>query len=295
MSIISVKNLTKVYKNNYGIHDINIEVDKGTSFGFLGPNGAGKSTTIRHLMGYIKADKGTVEMFGTNVWKESHLVQPKIGYLPGEITFPEQTNGLDYIKMIFSLREQTNWEYVEELIQYWQFNPDIKIKKMSKGMKQKVALIIAFMHNPELLILDEPTTGLDPLMQQKFIDLVISEKAKGTTVFISSHIFAEIEKTCDQIAIVKSGKIVSDFVLQELVDLSDKRYVVKFSKEAIDSPFLRENINKNVARYKVPYNEVENFFKEIKKVDFVSLKEVPFSLEKYFMDFYDKNKEVAHV
>ncbi|ATZ18470.1 ABC transporter ATP-binding protein [Williamsoniiplasma somnilux] len=290
MKVIEIKNLTKKFKTGYGIFDINIEVKAGEVYGYLGPNGSGKSTTIRHIMGYLKPQAGSAHIFGKDAWLESNLIQNDLGYLPGEIAFPEYNSGIDFIKMIFNLREQTNWDYVEELINYWEFDPNVKIKKMSKGMKQKVGLVIAFMHKPKLLVLDEPTNGLDPLMQEKFISLILKEKAAGTTVLMSSHIFAEIEKTCDKVAIIKSGRIISDVEMNKLKLKSDRKYEIEF----VDSKVLKEYLYKNSKTkhlYKIPYDQVDDFFEKLKKFNIKDFNEIPFSLEEYFLDFYKKEEK----
>lgn len=284
--IINIKTLTKKFKSGYGIFDINLIVKKGDVYGYLGPNGSGKSTTIRHMMGYLKPQKGSVEIMNKNAWKQSHLIQSEVGYVPGEINLPEYVSGLNFIKQIFNLRNQNNWDYVEYLINYFEFNPNIKIKKMSKGMKQKVALVIAFMHNPRLLILDEPTTGLDPLMKNKFINLVLECKNNGSTILLSSHIFEEIEKTCNKVAIIRSGKIVADIDLENLKQISDRRYEIVFkNNQILKSKFLKEIVD-NKALYVVQANQVNNFFEELKNYQIEMLREIPFSLEKYFLNFY---------
>ncbi|AGJ90962.1 ABC transporter ATP-binding protein [Mycoplasma putrefaciens] len=293
--IISITNLTKKYKSGYGIFDINLKVKKGEIYGYLGPNGAGKSTTIRHMMGYIKPEKGTTKILQKDAWKESHFIQPRIGYVPGEINLPEYMNGLDFIKQIFSLRKQTNWDYVEKLIKYFEFDPNIKIKKMSKGMKQKVALVIAFMHKPELLILDEPTSGLDPLMQNKFINLVLEHKKLNTTIIMSSHIFDEIEKTCNKVAIIRSGRIIADIDLENLRQISDRNYQITFSDNKILKSKFLKSFNNNQALYVVSADQVANFFESLKKYDIKMLKEIPFSLEKYFLNFYNQKGENKNV
>ncbi|EOA07156.1 ABC transporter, ATP-binding component [Mycoplasma yeatsii 13926] len=288
--IIRINNLTKKFKSGYGIFDINLIVKQGDVYGYLGPNGSGKSTTIRHMMGYIKPLKGSVNIMNKDAWKQSHLIQSEVGYIPGEINLPDYVNGLDFIKQIFKLRNQTNWDYVEYLINYFEFNPNIKIKKMSKGMKQKVALVIAFMHNPKLLILDEPTTGLDPLMKNKFINLVLECKNNGATILLSSHIFEEIEKTCNKVAIIKSGKIIADIDLENLKQISDRRYEISFkNNQILESKFLKE-VNDNKVLYIVPTNHVNNFFEQLKNYEIEMLKEIPFSLEKYFLNFYKRNE-----
>ncbi|WP_204305207.1 ABC transporter ATP-binding protein [Spiroplasma citri] len=191
MEIISLKNMTKKYNPNIGCFNINIAVKKGEVYGFLGPNGAGKTTVIRQMVGFIKSDNGTGTILGYDVWKDTKNIMKDLGYLAGEVNLPEYMTGISYLKTISEIRGNVDWKYVEKLIEYFDFDPKQKIKKMSKGMKQKVAIISAFMHKPKVLILDEPTSGLDPLMQQKFDTLIKNLQKEEATIFMSSHIFSE--------------------------------------------------------------------------------------------------------
>ncbi|ACU78541.1 ABC transporter, ATP-binding component [synthetic Mycoplasma mycoides JCVI-syn1.0] len=289
--IIEIKNLTKKYNNGYGIFDINLEVNQGDIYGYLGPNGAGKSTTIRHLMGYIRQNKGKALIFNEDCWKHSYKIQPSVGYLPGEINYPEHENGLSYIKFIYKLRKQENWDYVEKLIKYWEFNPNIKIKKMSKGMKQKLGLVLCLMHQPKVLILDEPTTGLDPLIKNKFIQLMLKLKQNNTTIFLSSHVFEEVEKLCNKVAIIKSGRIINKLDLDLIKTTSDREYKITFKNHNIYKNEFLTNVNDLIATYKVPINKVNYFFNELKSYEINLFEEIPFSLENYFLKFYKKEGE----
>ncbi|AUF83488.1 ABC transporter ATP-binding protein [Mesoplasma syrphidae] len=289
--IIKINNLSKIYPNGYGIFNIDLCVNQGEVFGYLGPNGAGKSTTIRTIMGYIKPDQGSCEVFDYSSWKDAATIQSQVGYLPGEIAFPEFMTGTEFIKLVYNLRNQTNWNEVEELIKYWEFDPNKKIKKMSKGMKQKVGLIIAFMHHPQLIILDEPTSGLDPLMQQKFINLVNQRKSQKTTFLMSSHIFEEIEKTCDNVAIIKSGKIVSSFDLEKLRQENERYYTVVFKSNDVLKKYKVLKQELNSVTYSVLPGQVPEFVKDLNNYEIEMISENPFSLEKYFMNFYKEEGE----
>lgn len=215
-SVIKVSNLTKDYGQGRGVFDVSLEVKKGQVFGFLGPNGAGKTTTIRHLLGFSKPQGGSTSILGLDCWSKPATVQEHLGYLAGEIAFPDKMTGWQFIKMIAEMRGIKDLKHVEDLCEYFQLKPNGELKRMSKGMKQKVGLVIAFMHDPDIIILDEPTSGLDPLMQAKFCDLIKREKAKGKTILMSSHIFEEIEKTCDIVAIIKGGKIAAQFEIDKI-------------------------------------------------------------------------------
>lgn len=206
--MIKVKNLTKKFKNGKGIFGISFEVGQGEVFGFIGPNGAGKSTTIRHLMGFLKPDSGTATISDYDCWFKAERVKNKIGYLPGEIVFPSEMSASDFIKLQAGIRNIKDKRKTDELIERFNLNTNVPIKNMSKGMKQKLAIVSAFMGDPEIILLDEPSTGLDPLMQRELISLFKEEKSKGKTIFLSSHIFEEIENVADTICIIKDGKIV---------------------------------------------------------------------------------------
>ena len=240
-AVIKVINLTKDYGMNRGCFDVSFEVRKGEVFGFLGPNGAGKTTTIRHLLGFSKPQSGGTEIFGMDCWKQPSQIQEHLGYLAGEISFPENMTGWQFIKQIAEMRK-VGLERAEELCKYFGLKPHGELKRMSKGMKQKTALVIAFMHDADIIILDEPTSGLDPLMQAKFCDLVAKEKKKGKTILMSSHMFEEVEKTCDRVAIIKQGKIIAEVDLKEMETKKDTRYMVpaRFSLEKFFMHYYKE-------------------------------------------------------
>ncbi|MBN2534201.1 MAG: ABC transporter ATP-binding protein [Spirochaetales bacterium] len=210
--IIELKNLTKYYGSYPGIMDINLGINEGEIFGFLGPNGAGKSTTIRLIIGLIKPTQGEISIFG-KVKRAHHLeIFKEIGYLPGDIGLYKDLNGNDYLNHLLKLRMGKNYrknnDTLMNLQKRFSIRFDKKINTYSKGMRQITGIIQAFMHNPRLLILDEPTTGLDPMMQEEFFNLILEEKKNGKTIFLSSHILSEIEKVCDRVGIIKKGKLI---------------------------------------------------------------------------------------
>ena len=242
MGVIEIKHLTRDYGHGKGVFDISFDVNRGEVFGFLGPNGAGKTTTIRHLVGFIKNQSGTCTINGHDCWKESAYINKDLGYIPGEMAFFDDMTGHEFLGFmakyrghvdmrrqqelieLFELNPQgkikkmskgmkhrghVDMRRQQELIELFELNPQGKIKKMSKGMKQKLGIVSAFMHNPDILILDEPTSGLDPLMQKHFIELIAKEKEKGKTILLSSHIFEEVERTCDRVGIIRQGKMVT--------------------------------------------------------------------------------------
>lgn len=228
MKQIGVECLTKDYGHGRGVFDVNFEVNEGEVFGFLGPNGAGKSTTIRHLMGFSKPDAGSVTLFGKESFPHYAEVMDRVGYLPGEIALPAGLTGWEFLDMMKGLRKHDCDAQIDELIELFELDPSGETKRMSLGVKRKLAVVAAFMHDPDILILDEPTSGLDPVMQEIFIEFVRREKARGKTVLLSSHIFTEVDTTCDRIAIIKDGRIVSEFIADDLRHKSNKNYELGF-------------------------------------------------------------------
>ena len=174
MSVINVQNLTRDYGLGKGIFDVSVKVDQGEAFGFLGPNGAGKTTTIRHLMGFIRPKAGSCQIDGLDCWKNRDEIQKRLGYIPGEISFFEDLTGKEFLKFVSDYRRTGKNNRIREMMERFELDPRGKIKKMSKGMKQKLGIVVAFMHDPYILILDEPTSGLDPLMQNRFIELALT-------------------------------------------------------------------------------------------------------------------------
>lgn len=294
--MIQILGLTQQFSNGRGIFDVTFEVGKGEVFGFLGPNGAGKSTTIRHLMGYMKPQKGIAIIHGFNTWEQQEKARENVGYLPGEISFMDGMNGLEFIHLMAGMQSLKDKKRRNELIERFQFDPKTPIRKMSKGMKQKVGIVVAFMHNPEVYILDEPTSGLDPLMQKVLIELVLEEKAKGKTFIMSSHSFAEIEKTCDRAAIIKEGRIVTVKNIKDLQLMQRKIYDITLANkndvENIQASNLTiEKTNGNVVRIVVQgdYNEL---IEELSKFNVSNISNVNQSLEDVFMNYYVTKKAV---
>jgi ABC-2 type transport system ATP-binding protein len=208
LAMVETKQLSKNYKHNRGVHDMNMAIQQGEVVGIVGKNGAGKTTTMRMLMGFIHPSKGSAAIRGMDAWSKAAKTKPLIGYVPGEIAFPDTKSGATFLQNELALLRANKDEYVNELIQRFKIDLTADLRRMSKGMKQKTALVCAFMTKPPLLLLDEPTTGLDPVMRDAFIDLILQVKAQGTTVFLSSHMFNELERTCDRIMFLKDGQVI---------------------------------------------------------------------------------------
>ena len=206
--VIETQGLTKQYGRYRGIVDVDMVVNQGEVFGFLGPNGAGKTTTIRVLLDLIRPSAGSARVFGIESSADPVAIHRRIGYLPGEWNLYDRLTGAETIRYFANLRGGADRAYVDQLVQRLDLDPSRRFREYSKGNKQKVGLVVALQHRPELLILDEPTSGLDPLIQQEFFALVREAKAEGRTVFLSSHIISEVERTCDRVAIIREGRIV---------------------------------------------------------------------------------------
>lgn len=208
MSVIEVKNLTKYYGKARGIVDVSFHVDEGEIFGFIGPNGAGKSTTIRLLLSLIHPTSGTGTIFGKDCIQYGPEIRRDIGYLPSEVFYYERMRVIDLLKYAASFYEGDHTQRMNELAELMELEMNRRIEDLSYGNRKKVGIVQGLLHQPKLLFLDEPTAGLDPLMQQKFFQLVREENKRGVTVFFSSHILGEVQRMCSRVGIIKEGRIV---------------------------------------------------------------------------------------
>ena len=224
MPIILTENLTKFYGRQRGIEGLDLEVQEGEVFGFLGPNGAGKTTTIRLLMGLLRPDSGTAAVGGLNCWRDAVEVKKLIGYLPSDFSLDPNLTGGEIIAYLGHLRGGVDRSYVADLAGRLDLELGRKFRQYSHGNRQKVGIVQAFMHRPRLLILDEPTTGLDPLMQQVFANMVHEARNEGHTVFLSSHVLSEAERLCDRVGIIRDGRLVQVGTVEALRDI--KRFQI---------------------------------------------------------------------
>ena len=310
MCVIRVENLTKDYGFNRGVFNISFSIKKGEVFGFLGPNGAGKSTTIRHLMGFSKPDKGNTFIFDKETFAKYYEILNHVGYIPGEIALPQSLTGLEYIDLMQSLQKNKNETRLKELLEIFDLDyTDLKIntKYLSLGEKRKLAIITAFMNDPDVLILDEPTSGLDIVMQEKFIKFIKEEKKRGKTILLSSHIFGEVEETCDRIAIIKNGKIISEFLTNDLKHATKKNYKIFFNsfddykkcfKKVKTLKYIKVLENSEEEKYILILIDDKNISKLVSLLcdynvkEFCNIKE---SLEEYFMKFYKEDEDFGGI
>jgi ABC-2 type transport system ATP-binding protein len=228
-AIIETEKLTKSYGSHRGIIDVDLVVNEGEAFGFLGPNGAGKTTTIRTLLDHIRPTSGMARIFGIVTTENPVAIHRRIGYLPGEFTLYDKMTGGQTIEYFANLRGGVDRQYQRDLIARLDVDPSRKFREYSKGNKQKIGLIVALQHRPDLLLLDEPTSGLDPLVQQTFYAVIREAKAEGRTVFLSSHILSEVERTCDRVAIIRDGRLVRVDRTEALRDLAHHQVEVVFT------------------------------------------------------------------
>ncbi|MCR4562013.1 MAG: ABC transporter ATP-binding protein [Bacilli bacterium] len=297
--IISVDHLTKDYGYHRGVFDVSIKVHKGECYGYLGPNGAGKSTTIRHIMGFSKPQEGSVKIYGIDSFGNTEKILERVGYLPGEPAIPAGLDGMGFIRMMQDMRHERNNERLEYLLKTFSLDPNVPIKSMSLGEKRKLAVVAAFMNDPEVLILDEPTSGLDPIMQQVFINFIIQEKKRGKTILLSSHIFSEVDATCDTISIIKDGIHVSTFKANDLKEPDVATYnfyfhnlesIEEFKNRKPNCEIIAENKNRKIVTVKVKRENYREFFSSLSGLAIREFDEKPFTLQDYFMSFYKEEK-----
>ncbi len=295
--IIEVKNVTKDYGNGRGIFNINLEIEKGKMYGFVGANGAGKTTTIRNIMGFLKPDNGKITVCGLDSWEESDKAKKYIGYVPGEISFPDLKSGTEFIKLQAELLGVTDLSYSNSLIKRLQLDITANLKRMSKGMKQKTALVVALIADPEILILDEPTTGLDPLMRVEFMEILKEEAQKGKTIFISSHLYEELEKTCDYVVLIDQGKIVEVADMNKIINREYTDLKIEFNEEKDYEKFklLGYKIVRDQQKYKqvtvsIKKGNFNELFKTLKQYNVKFISEVKYTLENHFNEVIKKER-----
>ncbi|MBM7709880.1 ABC transporter ATP-binding protein [Enterococcus lemanii] len=290
MAYIDINHLTKDYGKGHGIFDISLEIEKGEIYGFVGINGAGKTTTIRHMMGFLKPDEGSVTINGLDATKSSAEVKRYVSYIPGEINFPGNTSGEEFLKEQIYLSGRGSWERAQELSDLLQLDATANVRAMSKGMKQKTAIVSAFASDADILIMDEPTTGLDPLMRDVFLDLLKEEKQKGKTAFMSSHIFQEVEEVCDRVAVIRDGKIIDIIDMKTIRYNKNKIYRMEFKTPEDFERFLGlgyelSQVKKDDLQVFVQINdkEINRLILDLKAFDLVYFKEMKVTFEDYII------------
>ena len=304
--IIEIKGLTKSYGGKRGIVDVSLDVAEGEVFGFLGPNGAGKTTTIRLLMALLHADAGSARIAGLDCWQQSVEIKRLIGYVPGEPSLDPNLTGGQILEYFGHLRGGVDKAYLKQLIKRLDLDPNRKFRQYSTGNKRKVVLIQAFMHRPRLLILDEPTSGLDPLNQQEFDGMVLDARDEGRTVFLSSHVLSEVEKTCTRVGIIREGSLVKVGDIADLKDIKRFEITISFAHpvpagafEKLDGVVEVETLNNGSAVRLAMQGAADAVIKAAAQYPVVSLTSYEPSLEDIFLRFYEgdepKPREAAGV
>jgi len=290
MAVIETKGLTKYYGKSRGIEGLDLLVNEGEIFGFLGPNGAGKTTTIRSLLGLIFPTGGTASVFGLDIIRDSVAIRSRVGYIPGEPNFYPKMTGHELLDYLARFRPDHQIALRDELVE--RFNLDLKkrCKDYSRGNKQKLAIIIACMHDPDLLVLDEPTLGLDPIMQKEFYALMLESSRRGRTVLLSSHILGDVDKTCERVGIIKEGHLVA---VEKVTQLESKKvhrvnavFADKVDAKEFDLPGVTVvRHNEKTVELKVK-GEIDTVVKTLGRHKLVDLDFEHASLEEVFLEFY---------
>jgi ABC-2 type transport system ATP-binding protein len=305
-AIIDVEKLSKSYGDKRGIVDVTFQVEEGEVFGFLGPNGSGKTTTIRVLMALLRADSGTARIAGKDCWQDSVEIKRIIGYVPGEPALDPNLTGGQILEYFAHLRGGVDQTYLKQLIERLDLDTNRKFRQYSTGNKRKVVLIQAFMHKPRVLILDEPTSGLDPLNQQEFDGMVREAKKEGRTVFLSSHVLSEVEKTCDRVGIIRDGRLVKIGGVHELTDIKRYEITISFAHPVPVDTFAKlngvagvETLNNGTAVHLTMQGAADAVIKAAAQYEVVSLTSYEPSLEDIFLRYYERDgqapKEAASV
>ena len=292
MEAIKTNNLTKYYGKARGITSLNLSVEKGEFFGFIGPNGAGKSTTIRTLLGLISPTSGNAEIFGKDIINEKEAILQNVGYLPSEALFYQGMKVKDVLKLSADMRKKNCKAEAELLCERLQLDLSRKVDELSFGNRKKVAIVCALQHKPELLVLDEPTGGLDPLMQKEFFDILRERNREGDTIFLSSHVLSEVQRNCTRAAIIRDGRIIACDSVDVLAKTSAKRVTVHgmVNLENLDGVRDRKDMEESVSF--LYGGDMESLIRTLSsgKVDDLTVTEP--DLEEVFLHYYEKDGEL---
>jgi ABC-2 type transport system ATP-binding protein len=305
-AMIDVESLTKSYGNKRGITKVTFQVEEGEVFGFLGPNGAGKTTTIRLLMALLHADAGSARIAGLDCWKQSVDIKRLVGYMPGEPALDPNLTGGQILEYFAHLRGGVDQAYLKQLVERFELDTSRKFRQYSTGNKRKVVLIQAFMHRPRLLILDEPTSGLDPLNQQEFDRMVKDARDEGRTVFLSSHVLSEVEKTCRRVGIIRDGSLVRIGDVAEVKAIKRYEITITFANavpaesfKTLDGVLEVEALNHGHGVRLTMQGPADAAIKAAARYPVVSLVSYEPSLEDIFLRYYESDssatRETDHV
>jgi ABC-2 type transport system ATP-binding protein len=293
VDVIVVERLTKSYGSTPGVVDLDFSVGPGEVFGYLGPNGAGKTTTIRTLLDLIRPTSGRARIFAMDSHADAAAIRRRLGYLPGELALYETLTGAEFLRFVGSLRGGVSWSRVVSLAERLDLDLHHRIRSLSHGNKQKVGLVQAFMHRPDLLVLDEPTQGLDPLVQREFYRLVAEAKEEGRTMFLSSHVMPEVERMCDRVAIIREGRLVAVEDIGTLKARALRTLEVHFARPVPGEVFAGlPGVHEvatlgDIVRISVK-GPIDAVIKAVARFEVVNVTSHEPSLEDAFLAFYDR-------
>lgn len=292
MNEIEIRGLVRDYGKGRGVFGLTLEVETGEALGVLGPNGAGKTTTLRHLMGFLRAKQGSVRIGGMDCFAQAREVHRRVGYLPGEVAFPDDMTGREFIAFVAGVKGVRGLGRARELADRFELDDTAKLRKMSKGNRQKVAIVCAFLQDAPVLLLDEPTSGLDPLMQNRFVQLVQEEHARGKTILLSSHMFEEVERTCGRAAILRDGKLAAVQPLDELRRSRARQYAADFTNAQAAAQFAAGWPGASADGCRVVADagsDLPALLRALSEQPVVSLTPCSQSLEESFMQYYGRD------
>ena len=296
-SVIVIDKLDKSYGKVHAVRGISINVQRGEIFGFLGPNGAGKTTTIRCMLDVIRSSAGTIRVLGFDSQHDRLELHKHIGYLPGDVRLPGQMTGKQVIGY-FSRLQGLEPVLLNDLIERFDVEVKRPMKTYSKGMRQKIGIVLAFMCNPEVLILDEPTSGLDPLLQKTFHELLLEEQARGKTIFMSSHIMSDVEKVCQRVAVIRSGEIVTIEEVEKLREKAGQRVIVEFGdtvmrEELTAIPGVVDVTKNNTAYHLDVSGSMDPLIKAFSRHEVLRMQAEEAPLEEVFLKFYEEPEKAV--
>ncbi len=290
--MIRVSNLKKYYGKHRGVEELSFEIHPGEIYGLIGPNGAGKTTAIRSILGLLKRDAGSVSIAGKNIPSELEVIKPDIGYLPGEVNYYGDMKVKDLLSFNRKFYKSVDTAYESELIDYLDIDNQKKFKELSQGNRKKVGILQTLVHRPKYLVMDEPTNGLDPLLQEKLYDLLSQEKAQGKAILFSSHVLSEVERLCQRVGVIKQGRLVREFTIDSLKEFASKRVTVAGLKN-VEPLKQYEVVEEGSGRltFSVRPSELQEFLKRLCEVSFDDIEIKNPSLTEAFMEHYSGSEQ----
>lgn len=290
--MILVKNLRKYYGKHRGVEDLSFEIHPGEIYGLIGPNGAGKTTAIRSVLGLLKRDTGDVLIADRKIPSQIDEVKPAVGYLPGEVNYYGDMKVRDLLSFNRRFYGSVDTRYEAELIEYLDIDIQKKFKELSQGNRKKVGILQSIVHKPDYLIMDEPTNGLDPLLQEKLYQLLSQEKARGVSILFSSHVLSEVERLCQRVGVIKQGRLIREFTIDSLKEFATKRVTIigLRNAEALDRFEVVEEGTDRLT-FSVRPSELQGFLKDLCKASFEDMEIKNPSLTEAFMDYYSGSEQ----